>query len=90
MGRWQLKLAGCQKISSFFFGRLPLLTILDGDKIPINIFLGWGQVKILKIIFSPYFVNISDVDKIPNDMIFGWGQDRDFENYLVPILSKYF
>jgi len=63
---------------------------LDGDKIPINIFLGWGQVKILKIIFSPYFVNISDGDKIPNDMIFGWGQDRDFENYLVPILSKYF
>ena len=62
-----------------FFGRLPLLTILDGDKIPINIFLGWGQVKILKIIFSPYFVNISDGDEIPNDMIFGWGQDRDFE-----------
>ena len=74
----------------FFFGRLPLLTILDGDKIPINIFLGWGQVKILKIIFSPYFVNISDGDKIPNEMIFGWRQNRDLENYLVPILSKYF
>ena len=68
-----------ENIQFFFFGRLPLLTILDGDKIPINIFLGWGQVKILKIIFSPYFVNISDGNKIPNDMIFGWGQDRDFE-----------
>ena len=73
----------------FFCGRLLLVTILDGDKIPINIFLGWGQVKILKIIFSPYFVNISDGNKIPNDMIFGWGQDRDFENYLVPMPSKY-
>ena len=59
--------------------RSPLTCILDGDK-----------TKNLKIILSPCLANISDGDKIPIDMIFGWGQDKDFENYLVPILSKNF
>ena len=32
-----------------------------------------------------------DLDSlIPIEMFFEWGQDRDFENYLVPMLSKYF
>ena len=34
----------------------------------------------------PCLANISEGDKIPIDMIIGWGQDKDFENYLVPIL----
>ena len=53
-------------------------------------FLDGDKTKILKIILSPCLANISDGDKIPIDMIFGWGQDKDFENYLVPILSKFF
>ena len=48
------------------------------------------KIETLEIIFSPCFVNISDWDNIPIEMIFGWGQDRDFENLLVPMLSKYF
>ena len=48
------------------------------------------QIETLKITLSPCLVNISDGDKIPIDMFFEWGQDRDFENYLVPMPSKYF
>ena len=53
-------------------------------------FLDGDKTKILNIILSPCLANNSDGDNIPIDMIFGWGQDKDFEKYLVPILSKIF
>ena len=52
------------------------VNISDGDKIPIEM--------------PPCLANISNGDKIPIDIIIGWGQDKDFENYIVPMLSKYF
>ena len=59
-----------------------------GIRSPLTYFLNGDKIETLKIILSPCIANISDGDKIPIDMIFGWGQDKDFENYLVPILSK--
>ena len=47
------------------------------------------KIKTLKIILSLCFKNISDGDKIPINIIFGWGQEREIENFLVPMLSKY-
>ena len=65
-----------------------LVNISDGDKIPIDMFCGWGQD--IDFILSLCFKNISDGDKIPINIIFGWGQERNIENFLVPMLSKYF
>ena len=59
-----------------------------GTRSPLTCFLDGDKTIFLKIILSLCLANISDGDKIPIDMIFGWGQDKDFENYLVPILSK--
>ena len=61
-----------------------------GTRSPLTSFLNGDKIQTLKIILSPCLVNISDGDEIPIDMFFEWGQDRDFENYLVPMLSKYF
>ena len=61
-----------------------------GTRSPLTCFLDGDKTKILKIILSPCLANISDGDKIPIDMIFGWGQDKNFETYLVPMLSKNF
>ena len=64
--------------------------ITSNPRSPLKCFLDLDNIKILKIILSPCLVNISDCDKIPIEMFFEWGQDRNFENYLVPMLSKYF
>ena len=61
-----------------------------GIRSPLTYFLNGDKIEPLKIILSPCLANIFDGDEIPIDMIFGWGQDKDFENYLVPMLSKYF
>ena len=76
--------------------RSPLTCFLDGDKTKIlKIILSPCLVNMsdgekIPIEMPPCLANISEGDKIPIDMIIGWGQDKDFENYLVPILSKYF
>ena len=68
----------------------PYLIFLLGTRSPLTCILDRDKIKVLKIILSPCFVNISDGDMIPIEMFFEWGQDRTFENYLVPMLSKYF
>ena len=61
-----------------------------GTRSQLRCFLNGDMIETFKIILSPCLANISDEDKIPIDMIFGWGQDKEFENYLVPMPSKYF
>ena len=61
-----------------------------GTRSPLTCFLDGDKIKILKIVLSPCLANISDGDKISIEMFFEWRQNRDFENYLIPMLSKYF
>ena len=61
-----------------------------GTRSQLTYFLNGDKLEPLKIILSPFLVNISDGDKIAIDIFFEWGQDWIFENYLVPMLSKNF
>ena len=61
-----------------------------GIRSPLTYFFNVDKIETLKIILSPCIVEISDGYKIPIEMFFEGEQDRNFENYLVPILSKHF